>query len=609
MGIYRWIGSGNTASTSVNIFNWNHPGNWEVATYIGPGASAGYQFRGTAMCPGAGDDAIFGHVTPAFNNINPNVPLTKVKSPCLFGGFVGNAGGGTWTNASVVYGTTYTSSLFQVVVNQTNNHAYMISQETTVEGYTAYAGSYNDTAYAFQGTLPLGGGITGNPQCFENLKWIQANYPHMGVAADLTGGYYAYTIPASYTSTWDNLNVKTSSLYVLNIGSSGSSRINMNFTTAYAPLSGICGAGFTGVNAPVCITTAILSTSSDVYLSGGAFKVLSVYPGFKRNSADPFGRFPDVVLDNMFVETLTVPEICDTTVGSGVRFITLNTTPQMYPWFSTNTGNIYNAFNRHGFNPRIIRVNGSGSVTQVNAVLYPGNSANTSGLKSTIQYGTNELNLFGVPGGVSLSTATMDTYKWSLNSSSLENYYGNPAALDYRVMLSGEEFDAAQYWGQEHGTLKMILGTSGVTNDVERVEVKSVGACTKIVQIQGPININELKVGRASYVKFDGHNGTSNIGLVNLHPMSTLNLHNAWNDGSIINFGIKTATGVCGGIQLQTDQADTSLETNVTKGRICLEVGERLFNVNTLKGGAIQVPAVGESSFADVAAPAVARKG
>lgn len=88
--------------------------------------------------------------------------------------------------------------------------------------------------------------------------------------------------------------------------------------------------------------------------------------------------------------------------------------------------------------------------------------------------------------------------------------------------------------------------------------------------------------------------------------MSTLNLHNAWNDASFINFGNRTTSGVCGGIQLDTVY---SVENYGTKGTICLEAGERLFNVNTLKAGAIQVPASSETTYVDVAAPAVARKG
>jgi hypothetical protein len=614
MGIYRWIGSGNTGSTSANIFNWNQPGNWEVATYIGPGASAGWQFRGTTACPGINDEALFGNLpNGGYITINPNISMTKVRSPCLFGGFVGNAGGGTWTNASSgqVSGTTYTSSLLRFTVNYTNNYAYITSPTTTSEGYTAYAGSYNDCAYEFVGALPLGGGISGNAQCFENLKWLQTNYPNMGVAADLTGGSYYFTIPASYASTWDNLNIKTSVVNITSQGNSGSSPINLNFVTAYSPLSGVCGSGFTGINSPVVLSSMDITTSSNLYLSGGAFKSIGIYPAIKRSPSDPYGRFPDITIDNMFVETLTVPEVCDVTIGSAVRFINLNTTPIVLPyWSDGGNNNIYNTYNKGGNNPRIIRVYGSGSVTQVNAVLYPGNSANTSSLKSTIRFGSyNSLNYQGVPGGVTLSNASLvNSYQWSVNSAALQNYFGGGPGYFYRTQLVPNEFDSAQYWGQEFGTLKMMLGTPGVTNDVEIVDVQSAGLCTKIVHILGPININELNVGKGSYVKFDYHTGIANIGLVNLHPMSTLNLQNPYNDASVINFGIRTTSGVCGGIQLDPNFANT-VGNNSSKGTICLEAGERLFNVNTLKAGAIQVPGVGETTYFDIAAPAVARKG
>lgn len=114
MGRYFWSGQ---STTGISKFDWNTPANWKVVEFVtsGTGQSGfGYQYVTSSYSPGAGDQAYFGVAAGEGSLINP----PTVLSPCLFGGYSGNAAAGSWLNMQgITFGGTANSSLVSVMAD------------------------------------------------------------------------------------------------------------------------------------------------------------------------------------------------------------------------------------------------------------------------------------------------------------------------------------------------------------------------------------------------------------------------------------------------------------------------------------------------------------
>ena len=119
MANFYWVGQGYTAG--VGRFDFNTPENWYVQTFLS-GKPAWFQANGRNMArvgPSQNDIINFGTdlATGVYNpylGSNGYGGLPPIASPCLFGGFSGNANAGVWAGGTGGAGLTYNSALSQV---------------------------------------------------------------------------------------------------------------------------------------------------------------------------------------------------------------------------------------------------------------------------------------------------------------------------------------------------------------------------------------------------------------------------------------------------------------------------------------------------------------
>jgi hypothetical protein len=606
MAIYRWVGSGNTGSTSANIFNWNHAPNWRKVIYFGPNK----YFSGTTSCPGNGDFVVFG--MPIDGNLFAGITgIEKTKSPCLFGGFVGSAAGGTWAGAATPYGTTLTSSILSLELDGVQIGGGLSA---------SLPFGYNDSAYGLK-NLPFGGGITSNNGLLTtNLSWIEQNYPNMGVTQEYTpeGGVTA-GLPSGYNSSWDNLTLKVKNYATIkNMGTSNySGVIDLNFITSYSQL---------GTAGNVVNTTLNVTSQKNVIIKGGAFKTLNARNIIDElNSGGPY--VPDVYLDNLYAESLDLPVHGAVSINSGVRFINLTCWPKT---IGTN-GLASDGIGAYLANSNTISLYGSGSVSQVNSIIYPGNTANTNSLTSTVTFYLFNGSPFGTSGADDfffrtngMSMVNPSEAEWAQISTAFERY--NEIAItgglnDSQIYFSGIANILGESSAQNYGrlpyshTLEIGPGVDGTTScDIGRLVVyknvqgqnQHVDYSIPVVELRGPANINEIIQGNYSYVSCETAEAKINIGEARLGSASTFNLQGS---EDYVSVGVRGATGVTGGF---IGAGDNDPYYNITKplkevdmnstpmGKIVMPSDGtiRLFNVNTKKGGAIQVA---ESTIAEIA--------
>jgi hypothetical protein len=611
MATYRWVGSGNTGSTSANIFNWNNASNWRKFVTSG---TLKY-FAGTTVCPGNGDVVVFGNDF-SFAGIT-NMEYTK--SPCLFGGFVGSAAGGTWAGAAAPYGATLTSSLL----------AFKVDPIITDEEYGN--GNYNFTYGRAGGSdniftdMPIGGGLTGNISCLRNLEWIQQNYPNMGVSVSITGGDYVFTVPAGFTSTWNNLTLKVrDSITINNFGIwARTGTIGIDFVTSYKQLVG--GTGSTG--AVSVNTTCNIKSMRDVNISGGAFLDLYVNgirdhgPGV--NGGDPayYPKAPLVNITNLYANTIYVPLSSLTTIGETVRFKKLSARELRITGYEIPQPLLRG--------PRKLIVNGSGSVTQVNAVLYPGNSANTNNEKSEISVALPFFDPRLYENGSEIEESIkplQNAYDWA-HLSMAHQRYG-------LVGAPGDTGPTTQYWhdaqtifgessvvayGQNPYTQELIIGQAdGVTSvDIDTIVIAKDSWFNRdyeipVLKFEGSANVNSVYLGNYSIFDCNDSTNTVNIGELKLSQCCLVSLDRSENN---FQFGIRSSSGTTGGIMAMNETEmdlygghEYSNEYQISgrgipTGKLSFPSsdeagGIRLFNVNTKKAGAIQVT---ETTVAEIA--------
>jgi hypothetical protein len=165
MANFFWVGQGYTAG--VGRFDFNTPENW-MRDYYYNGKQAWSRCNGNKfprMGPSQYDMINIGiHDKNAVgSNVGSygSLGLPPIASPCLFGGFSGNANAGVWAGGTAA-GATYTSSLSNVVANMGNPN----SSTDTMDRPCLYPYHY------------LGFGITG-----EVYDWL------LGPNGDGVGAY------------------------------------------------------------------------------------------------------------------------------------------------------------------------------------------------------------------------------------------------------------------------------------------------------------------------------------------------------------------------------------------------------------------------------------
>lgn len=606
MAIYRWIGSGNTGSTSANIFNWNHAPNWRRRFEVSPSK---YIWAYNGIVPGPGDEVYFGY--SGINNPGLSgsfTTLEKTKSPCLFGGFVGSAAGGTWSGAGfTAYGTTFSSSLqsFNVVNNSFT--------DTTLDL------QYGENDFGFD-NIPIGGGLSSGIDYVSNLEWVAKYYPNMGVSVQLTPLGFTASVNASYDSTWDALTIKTNQVGIVNYGFyEDPGDISLNFVTSYISL---------GTSGGIAVaTSADVFSSKDIELSGGAFRFIKnlKFLDFKLNGSTVdtyYPQYPRFTLSNTFVEDLRLNGWGTNVIEDSVKFIDIDIdnyeTAQFVDMLPIAGFGLTAA--GHGVNlPSLTQVLGSGSVTAVNAVIYPGNTANTNSRKSKIIFDRNYMPLYhtshaSATGGV----VTKSAEHWNSLSFAHEqqdrDYFVNIENTIGRWMknksvsigninftLNGSQI--------EPYTTQLLLGSpAGVTSvDVGQIIVKNSQPMNdhfvSVLKLDGIVNVNEVYLGNYTMMNTVPRNSTTNkiqVGEVRLAPLSTLDLSGS---KDYHYFGVRNSSGVCGGIMASQpgDPVNSEIYPSETTGRIVFPKNGsiRLFNVNTGKGGSIQIPVAGD--VADIA--------
>lgn len=633
---FRWVGSGNTGATSMDIFNWNHPGNWEIRKYFGPGLCGGWRYVGTTYCPGPFDRVLIGN--PRSSIVGPddvwvntqNIALTsKVKSPLLFGGFAGTIAGGTWANSGIsgsAGGVTYTSALKSFTVFQNIFDAKLHSTESDGTGPTGAAfRSYNDVLYALQTPLPLGGGITPQDSNRETLEWISRNYPNMGVSVvEVTGGV-EYTVPGYTSGSMDNLTLKVyDSAFVTQIGNAGSSPINLNFVGAYSPLSSnnFGATGYTGANAPVVKTEFVGMSSRPVTIRGGLFKTLYTYPHplvmTDENGLTGLG-LPPVTYKNLTADTISISCMNETVVDSDVNFINLgifdavgdhgNGTNPYSPWWPYNR-TLITRKNDGAY------VYGSQYITTANLALYPGLTASTTLDSGLISIGSGYLYDLvsndktygikprdGVTGNAPFGNAYRTQLKYTASSAKYLTQQINDGseevAFEYLTKYFPED-TARMNDNITPGTHYIQIGTSGVTATqyLQHIEISSPTAISDssnvMIRFDGNVVVDKITNYDAK-LSFWKHRGVVRIPYLDTGIRGCLDLCNPNHEQSQIYFGIASSSGVCGGIETQSFYD--------SGGIIMLEEGERFFNVATTKNGRVTIASPSEEAFAIAESP------
>jgi hypothetical protein len=606
--VYRWVGSGNTGSTQADIFSWNTPGNWQVLKYFGNGLSGGWQFAYSNIVPGPLDTAIFGipnnEIVGGYP-LNHLVNLTPVKSPCLFGGYAGTVAGGTWANSgdtgSAAGGTTYQSGLKSLFVRTDQFTAVQVPTGRTY-------GTYNDTAYAFTKPLPLGGGLTGSDACKDILEWIQLNYPNMGVTVNVgaTTGQVTYSIPAGFTNSWENLNVKVyNTIDIDQNGGSGlttsaisfntpvaypSSPIKLKVVKAFSPVSGNMGAttGLTGINAPVVKTTLKIKSARNVDIDGGAYETASAIPYAAPALAAGGGGYdyvtPAFNFDNMSVMDFELSSICDNQINTGVKFGDLEIRNAVIVPGYFNNKNIYSATAQRG-----TYINGQNVINTVFTEHYPGNTANVSNSEGQVFLNMTTSRSYGNQ-FVTNTPIQPNAYNYALKNIALDHMSDggltNPAHDYFKGIFTNNWGGYYLGDGSVVGSHSVIINQGGITSTVNIERIVAVGNGveeTPIVTFSGGVNVNKIVLNNGARASFYGHIGNANIGNVQIDGYSVLDMRNPLNHLSQIFFGQFSSSGVCGGVENYSSSGPP--ESPRSNGKILLEEGERLFNVSTSKKG------------------------
>jgi hypothetical protein len=608
MATYRWVGSGTTASTSPEIFNWNNPLNWRKLVIEG---SIKY-FIGATYSPGFNDIVIFGS-SPALAGMT-NVERTK--SPCLFGGVAGTVASGTWLNSLNPAGTTATNAIIDLYLDHDNTSVGF----GNLNSKYSYGRNNENIDICFK-EMPFGGGLTGNLSCFNNLTWIMANYPNMGVA--ITGGgtaAYAFTIPAGYTASWDNITVKVrDKVRIYHHGLWNlTGTIDLKFLPAYKLLT----ASITG---PVALdTTMEMMYNKNVKISGGGFKSMSFTSVI--NAGGPTASIPANILTlpslnltgNLYASTIHVPSRGYKLIDSDVRFISLNVGGyHLGGHVSIPNGGI----SQYLGNENKLNLFGSGSVTQVNSVLYPGNTANTNNVESSVTFTLMGVDRYGGTGLTGATLGSPSALDWAQLSTAHVNYHMNSS--DGTTSESHQYFDnlpmgpsAVADLDQKPYTQEIVIGGEGLTSvDIGLINLSKYllpgeqhDYQIPVLKFEGQSNINSVYLGNYSMLECEGSKGTVNIGQLKLGTLSLLNLRGSENN---FNFGIRGSNGVTGGIMAMSSEEindygghNPTLQIGpMPMGKIIFPDADsagdiRLFNVNTKKSGALQVT---ESTIAEIA--------
>ena len=254
MAKYLWVGStasaypgpmaGASAYINANLvdqYNFNKAGNWLVQVIQG----GQIRWVSTSATPGGGDTVIFGGeffgAAPGLSGFESN-GWTAARSPCLFGGFSGGVGNGSWSNTSGVgAGTSFSTPLLVIQgdLEKGYNFPFLGGGLT---GDVALWASYRDGISAAGPGWYVKAYSSGvrDPQANLKLKWknfnqIWNNRP-LGAAPGETAGI-------TYTNTfiYDFDGVKA----LTQIGASGACGATANFGTVSNILnfSGKGGAG------------------------------------------------------------------------------------------------------------------------------------------------------------------------------------------------------------------------------------------------------------------------------------------------------------------------------------------------------------------------------
>lgn len=610
--IFRWIGSGNTASTSPSIFSWNTSGNWEVLKNFGSGAAGGWRFTGTTYVPGPIDKAIIGNAKEKLSSTSTplasNYVQPQVKSPCLFGGFIGNTAGGTWINAGLsgsASGTTYTSALqLFSVYNGGQPGMYF-------DGASGAYRTYNDTSTGLSTPLPLGGGLAPKDSCIDTIEWIERNYPLMGISASVDGsGIMQYSVPG-YTSGWDDLTISARFIDIFQSGNSASSDINLKCVANYEPLTGnFAATGYTGINAPVIKTQMHIYSPRDITINGGAFRYGSVNPLIKLDETGGRG-LPIFSFDNMSVEDMQLSEYNETIIGSNVNFGALDIVDYLESGLVDNSGSpgIYTAYNKKLTSRKKVKILGSSKINTLFTTHYPGNTSNPNNEitgRIVLNRGS-DINL-GVELGNSLPNIPSELqhifYDTAINS--MQDWDNLPA----RTYLSQYYPTDGQYMATENiapGAALIEIGDPAVTSQkLEDISLDNSYGYPIYVRFVGNTTVDKIDlVGINSRLDFWNHSGTVQIGTVNTANKATIDTRKANIGNSKVYFGTVSSSGVCGGIQ-----EDFYWNGPNYGGSLLVDQGSRFFNVATGKRGLLQtsLAASGAESVSEGLPPVISGK-
>jgi hypothetical protein len=610
--IFRWIGSGNTGSTLPSIFSWNTSGNWEVLKNFGSGAAGGWRFTGTTYVPGPIDKAIIGNAKTVLSSNNTplasNYVQTQVKSPCLFGGFIGNTAGGTWINAGLsgsASGTTYTTALHRFSVHNGGQPGMYF------DGASGAYRTYNDTSTGLSTPLPLGGGLAPKDSCIDTIEWIERNYPLMGISASVDGsGIMQYSVPG-YTSGWDDLTISARFIDIFQSGNSASSDINLKCVANYEPLTGnFAATGYTGPNAPVIKTQMHIYSPRDITINGGAFRFGAAYPLIKLDETGGRG-FPIFSFDNMSVEDMQLSEYNETIIGSNVNFGALDIVDQMESGLVDNSGSpgIYTAYNKKLTSRKKVKILGSSKINTLFTTHYPGNTSNPN-IEITgriVLNRTSDINL-GVELGNSLPNIPSELqhifYDTAINS--MQDWDN----LSARTYLSQYYPTDGQYMATENiapGAALIEIGDPAVTSQkLEDIRLEHYFGHPIYVRFVGNTTVDKIDLhGINSRLDFWNHSGTVQIGTVNTANKATIDTRKANIGNSKVYFGTVSSSGVCGGIQ-----EDLYWNGPNYGGSLLVDQGSRFFNVATGKRGLLQtsLSASGAESVSEGLAPVISGK-
>lgn len=302
MAKFLWVGStagayvanaGTTAWIASNIvdqYNFNKSGNWYVSSII----NGTYRWGATSGTPSNGDTVIFGGessvTTPTgFYNNTESFGWTAAKSPCLFGGFSGGVGSGSWSNTSgVASGTTFTTPLNYIIGNM---GAYTFPYlGGGITGDVANWCALRDGVSAGWHTLQYSSGIR-DPQQNLKLKWKTYN---SFTNTKTLNGFPVDAAGVSYTNTfiYDFDAVKA----IVQVGSTGATGATANSGLVQNILS------FTSRGAGLRVRNGSIGT---VILNSGSIGPWN-YP--EQIQLSPYGTYNDcgIELYNSIIGSLDV---------------------------------------------------------------------------------------------------------------------------------------------------------------------------------------------------------------------------------------------------------------------------------------------------------------